>query len=216
MDTTPSDRPFALPLGVFIMKDDSGHVFQPQPGFRKYKITSQAFRAQYAIACSVDMLEPILFSFARSCFADKACAIIEYYTLTEKETSQVENYLSPFLELDSIVTVFRQYIFQLINDGQVAFGIAWYDGDRHEEIFVDDHKIITMMTSLENTVSGILVDAGLAESENLEFLSQHAHGHLNLSAVANLATDSEISKFVATHEASYIKNIIRELKMTKQ
>ncbi len=216
MDPTPARRDFVMPLGVFIMKDESGHIFEPQEGFRKYDVTSDTFKAQYAIVCSAEGLELLFLAFGRICFSDTAYAIIEYYSAGEKESGQVESYLSPFMDTGEIVSVFKSYMFQLNNDGQVAFGIAWYDGNRHEEVFVDDHKIMTVMTSHVNTAAGLLLDAGLAEAEKLEFVSQHAHGHLNLTAVANLGADSDLAKAIGTREAGYVHEIIKKLNMKRQ
>ena len=216
MDPTPAPRDFVMPLGVFIMKDENGHVFQPHEGFRKYDVTSEAFKAQYAVVCSAEGLEQLFLALARTCFSETVYAIIEYYSTGEKETSQLESYLSPFIEIATVVAVFKSYMFQLNNDGQVAFGLAWQEGKRREEVFIDDHKVITVMTSQVHTVAGLLLDAGLTESEGLEFVSQHAHGHLNLTAVANLGADSDLAKVIGTREAGYVHDIIKKLNMKRQ
>ena len=38
----------------------------------------------------------------------------------------------------------------------VGHGFAWHDGDRHEEIFLDDHKELTVLTSDSIAVEAVL------------------------------------------------------------
>ncbi|MEO0225928.1 MAG: hypothetical protein ABIL05_03130 [candidate division WOR-3 bacterium] len=198
------------------MKDESGNIFQPQEGYRKFSVTNQAFTSQFAINCSADRLPELLLTLTRVCFSDTAYGIIEYYSLGENNENVLETYLSPFLDLSIIVSVFKNYMFQLVNDGQVAFGFAWYDTKRHEEIFVDDHKIITVMTSQFHTVTGVLQDADIPEIDNLEFISQHAHGHLNLTAIAKLSENPELLTALTEKQINYTGEIIKTLNMKKQ
>lgn len=206
-----------MPLGVLIMKDDSGAIFEPRQGYRKYTMTNQTYRTQYLVVCSADRIESLLYSLVYAYFPKNVYGIIEFFTLQEKDKSEVETYLSPSLDRDNTLAVFKSYIFQLLNDGQIAFGIAWQEGNQHEEIFVDDHKIITVMTSQELMVEQALGNAGIPALSDLEFVSQHAHGHLNLKAVADLVSDDDKMpggpEFVTT---VYAGDIIKSLSMQKQ
>ena len=153
MTSAKPQRGFIMPLGVLIMKDDSGAIFEPRQGYRKYAMTNQTYRTQYLVVCSADRIENLLYSLVHAYFPKNVYGIIEFFSLQEKDKSEVETYLSTSLDRDDILAVFKSYIFQLLNDGQIAFGIAWQEGNQHEEIFVDDHKIITVMTSQELVVN---------------------------------------------------------------
>ena len=78
----------------------------------------------------------------------------------------------------------RQYLPLLVHDGMVGYGFAWDDGAQHEEVFIDDHKELTVLTSKSKAVEDSLARYGLARIDGLDFISEHSHGHLNLEEPA--------------------------------
>jgi len=61
----------------------------------------------------------------------------------------------------------RLYLPLLVHDGMVGYGFAWDDGAQHEEVFIDDHKELTVLTSKPKAVEDSLARYGLARIDGL-------------------------------------------------
>jgi hypothetical protein len=94
---------------------------------------------------------------------------------------RIDTYLSDFLSRSRIEAAFSPHLPVLLHDGMVGHGFACYDGHRHEEIFLDDHKELTVLTSVPFAVTEVFASHGLPRNDALEFLSQHGHAHINLA-----------------------------------
>ena len=132
--------------------------------------------------------------------ADACLPLSCYAILTGQWTSgAVETYLSDFAPRADIAAVFGLHIRSLLHDGSVGHGFACYDADRHEEIFLDDHKELTLLTSAPLAVAEVFARYGVPRDDELQLLSWHPHAHVNLSG----------------HDSAYCQAIIQALHMSK-
>ncbi|MCK7483527.1 MAG: hypothetical protein M0C28_45735 [Candidatus Moduliflexus flocculans] len=90
----------------------------------------------------------------------------------------------------------------LVHDGMVGYGFAWDDGAQHEEVFIDDHKELTVLTSKPKAVEDSLARYGLARIDGLDFISEHSHGHLNLEEPADLSPSCALAHRAREHNLS--------------
>ncbi len=110
-----------------------------------------------------------------------------------------ETYLSPFLPRQEIQEAIAPYLSSLLHDVMVGYGLAWYDTGHHEEVFLDDHKEMTILTSRTQAVDDMLAQHGLELNAELQFVSDHGHAHINLGGL----------------DGSYCHEIVRSLRMEK-
>jgi hypothetical protein len=186
---------FHMPRGVCAVNEPSGAVFSPTAGYTVNVVVRQKWERVYHVACSVDQIEQLVAALVDVCLTEPFYAILSGHWFGER----VDTYLSAFLPRARIDAPFRQHMWLLLQDGMVGHGFAWHDDFHHEELFVDDHKELTVWTSKPNAVEEILARQGLARIEGLEFLSEHGHAHLSLSGP----------------DAAYCHQIIQLLEMEK-
>jgi hypothetical protein len=184
---------FQMPHGIQAIQDASGFVFSPKAGYTVQEVSGQKWSHIYRAACSTDAIARLTQTLVKQCLPPSHYFILSGHWFNDR----VDTYLSDFLLNDCIEKVIRQHLENLIHDGMVGFGFAWYDSARHEEIFIDDHKILTILTSQPDLVESILHTNQIHLDDQLEFISQHAHTHLNLGG----------------ENADYCHDIVEKLKM---
>lgn len=185
---------YHMPRGVCPIREPSGTVFSPSAGYTMIAVAAQKWERAYRVACSVDQIEELMASLNHVCLPE--CF---YVILTGWFGDQVDTYLSSFLPRTRIEAALAPHLPLLVHDGNVGYGFAWYDTARHEEIFLDDHKELTVLTSKPKAVEDTLGRHGLACIEGLEFISEHGHAHEGLGG----------------EEASYCQQIIQLLEMKR-
>lgn len=174
-DASMDQRPqYRLPRGVAPTKSDDGHVFEPRVGFRTRLQTGARFTHAFDVACSADAVAPVFIALVEAILPATAYLIIE----AEWRPEGPDVYLSDFLPRADIEAVISKHIDLLVEDGMIAFGLAWYDDKRLEEVFVDGHKSLTVFTSRPDVVRQRLQSSGIDEAPDLELLSEHGHAHL--------------------------------------
>jgi hypothetical protein len=186
---------FHLPQGVCAVQEASGHVFTPVAGFTMVPVPGQKWTHVCRVACSAEHQRHLMAALVDVCLPDSFYAILTGYWFGDR----IDTYLSDFLSRARIEAAFFPHLPTLLEDGMVGHGFACYDADRHEEIFLDDHKELTLLTSSPSAVQEVLLRHGLAHTAALEFLSEHGHAHMNLGGP----------------EATYCHEIIRALDMKK-
>lgn len=185
-----------MPHGVCVIPDPSGKVFTPTAGYTSIDVPSQKWNRAYRLACSADLIEQMTRSLIDRCLPESYYVILSGHWYGDS----VDTYLSSFLSHTRINAALTPHFSSLIHDGMVGFGFAWYDSARHEEIYVDDHKELTVLTSKPDIVEATFKRYGLTCIEDLKFISENGHAHTNLGGPS----------------ASYCHEIIGLLEMEKQ
>jgi len=186
---------FELPRGIYGTYDTSGITFTPVAGYKMELVSDQKWTHVFRVACSVEDLDTLIKALIDVCLPESLYAILCGHWFDDR----IDTYLSDFMSWPQIVEVFSPHLPLLLHDGMVGYGFACYSVDRHEEIFLDDHKELTILTSVPFAVAEVLSLHGLPRNDKLEFLSEHAHAHENLGG----------------QDATYCHQIIQELRMEK-
>ena len=186
---------FQLPRGVCAIREASGDVFTPVAGFTIAPVSGQKWTHVCRVACSVEQLGRRMAALVQVCLPEPFYAILVGHWFGDR----VDTYVSGFVSRARIEAALSPHLPTLLEDGMVGHGFACYDAHRHEEIFLDDHKELTVLTSLPIAVEAVLLRHGLARAAALEFLSEHGHAHTNLGGP----------------KATYCNEIIQTLDMKK-
>jgi hypothetical protein len=80
--------------------------------------------------------------------------------------------LSNFTGKANVSNLLRKYTYELTNDGYLSFGMAHYDNDSLNEVFVSSFKQILIWTTQANRVKKELACFGLTEYDNLNFIHE--------------------------------------------
>jgi hypothetical protein len=158
-------------------------------------VTGEKWERVYRVACSAESIDPLVSSLVDVCLPEPFYAILTGHWFGDR----VDTYMSAFLPRARMEAVIAPHLPLLVHDGMVGYGFAWDDGAQHEEVFIDDHKELTVLTSKPKAVEDSLARYGLARIDGLDFISEHSHGHLNLGGP----------------EASYCHQIIQLLGMER-
>ncbi|MBC3873799.1 hypothetical protein [Undibacterium flavidum] len=167
---------FQLPAGIRTIDGDSGRAFSPQAGYAVQEVSGQKWSHIIRVACSVDNLELLIQNLSTNCLPEHHYVILSGHWFGDR----VDTYLSAFTPRTSINKVIQTHLKTLIHDGMIGFGFAWYDTEKHEEIFVDDHKIICILTSNLSKFETVLQSHHIKHNDSLSFISEHGHSHINL------------------------------------
>lgn len=170
-------------------------AFASVAGFKMEPVSGRKWTYACRAVCSVENLAPLMAALIDVCLPEPHYAILTGHWFGD----QVDTFLSDFVPRSRIEAAFSPHLQMLLHDGMVGHGFACYDDDRHEEIFLDDHKELTVLTSAPLAVAEVLVRNGLPRNEALEFLSQHGHVHVSLGG----------------QDAKYCHQIIQALSMRK-
>ncbi|WP_144569170.1 hypothetical protein [Bacillus pseudomycoides] len=81
-----------------------------------------------------------------------------------------EPVLSRFTESNRIMNLFKEYKFELTNDGFLQFGIATEDGTSYNEIFVTSFKTFQVWSENKSDVLTALNQLHLKEYKDLDFI----------------------------------------------
>jgi hypothetical protein len=212
---------FILPLGLIPSLDDvddvkeivlrNGYIKQPIP------LNSEKYKGKYHIALSADRMDGFIKKFAEQILPDKAYAILEVisYDNKNKTDSKIE-YLTPFIDKNIIVNRIDKYMFRIINDADVAFGLAFYTSAVHDEIFLTNKKRIIVYTSNPTKFENILSEEDIQEFEDYDarnFIENYPNANMNLFALAMLYPDryGQYKKFDEYFTLKYTQQLIKEL-----
>ena len=175
---------YRLPKGVAPIKGTDGRVFEPRVGFRVRLQAGARFTHAFDVACSADAVAPVFIALVEAILPTTAYLIVE----AEWRPEGPDVYLSDFLRRAEIEAILSKHLGLLVEDGMVAFGLAWYDAERLEEVFVDGHKSLTVFTSRPDVVRQRLQSSGIDEAPDLELLSEHGHAHLGGPDTSDIVT----------------------------
>jgi hypothetical protein len=176
---------FVLPLGVIPLRD--GQVFQRQlvNGFVKGDGRGR-FTTEYNISLSVDRIEALVNAFAAQVLPpNRSYGILEWDEIGDG-TEKKHVYVTPVQALDPILAGLKPYLFRIVHDGMVGFGLAGGDSTAHEEVFVTAKKIVRIMTSQVVTVEGLLAEMGIERFRRPQFISDYPTANGDLMSLSHV------------------------------
>jgi hypothetical protein len=207
---------FVTPLGVIPLKDNVRITPDLRNGFVRQDSQDPRFRTKLMISLSADRIESFVKALAPVLLPEQAYAILNYTRVNVAPRDTTETLLTPFTERDPLIAGLQPYMFRLIHDGNVAFGLAWYDRTRHEEIFVNQKKIITVMTSRDAEVEAVLHRFAIEPFQEPKFITAYETANGDLRSFADLFPE-EYGQYRSVEflTAAYIPGLIQKLNFQK-
>ncbi|MCR3761927.1 hypothetical protein KYB31_23430 [Clostridium felsineum] len=168
---------YKLPLGIRIPRNDEypngydidsinnkRNLANITEGFKITEVKGEKFSYYATINIDVDKIWDVFCSLTSSLIDDIAYGIIGF-----KDEKPI---LSKFASIERVIEVFRKYKFELTNDGYLQFGIANYDDNSLNEIFVTSFKYMTIWTNNKEQLVETLNSFGIRQVENLQFIDE--------------------------------------------
>ncbi|SHJ96937.1 hypothetical protein SAMN02745163_02953 [Clostridium cavendishii DSM 21758] len=168
---------YKLPLGIRIPKDneypdgydvksinDKRNSANIVEGFTIKEVVGEKFSHYVEINVDVDKIWSLFCSLTRNLINDVAYGIIGF--------KEEEPTLSKFSKLEKIISIFQKYEFELVNDGCLEFGIANYNENSLNEIFITSFKYIKIWTNNKEGLIDVLNSFEIQEIENLQFIDE--------------------------------------------
>lgn len=168
---------YKLPLGIKIPKNneypkgydvesinDERNSANITEGFTIKKILGEKFSHYAEVNINADKIWDVFYSLTNNLIDDTAYGIIGFKE--EKPT------LSGFTNKDRLVEIFKKYKFELTNDGYLEFGIANYDENSLNEIFVSSFKYMRIWTNRIEMLVNTLNSYGIQQTKNLQFIDE--------------------------------------------
>ncbi len=98
-----------------------------------------------------------------------------------------ERHVSELLPRSEIAAVYARYRFQILHDGMIGFG--FYDPDSPLEVFLDDHKLLSLFSGELEPFEGLLAGLRVPHRRHLETVLDLGHEHLPLAALHERTKD---------------------------
>jgi hypothetical protein len=95
--------------------------------------------------------------------------------------SAQDRYVSALVPREEVAAVLARYRFQILHDGMAGFG--FYDPDSPLEVFLDDHKLLSLFSAGLEPFEGLLARFGVPHRERLDTVLDLSHEHHGLAAV---------------------------------
>jgi hypothetical protein len=168
---------YKLPLGIRIpnfdeypngynideinMKRDSASIIE---GYNLTKVQGEKFTHFAEINIDADNLWTLFVALSEGLIGDIAYGIIGFKD--EKPT------MSNFTEKQRIIDILNGYNFELVNDGYIQFGIAYYDESSLNQIFITSFKYLQVWTTDSKELVETLNKYKISEQENLNFIDE--------------------------------------------
>jgi hypothetical protein len=92
-----------------------------------------------------------------------------------------DRFVSALMPREEVAAVLARYRFQILNDGMTGFG--FYDPDSPLEVFLDDHKLLSLFSAQLEPFEGLLARLGVPNRERLDTVLDLSHEHHGLVAV---------------------------------
>jgi hypothetical protein len=182
---------FRHPLGVIPLTNENVKEIILYEGYIKALNDDPTFKfqAQHTISVSAENIQQVLKAYVKSILPNSIYAILEvirYDQVNKRDVKQ--DYLTSFRKKQDIITKLEPYLFRLIHDGTVGFGIASYTQHVHEEIFITPKKTMIIYTSKVKEVEALLVEEGIKEFRETPpvFLENYPTATADLRSLADL------------------------------
>ncbi len=92
-----------------------------------------------------------------------------------------DRFVSALVPREEVAAVLARYRFQILHDGMAGFG--FYDPDSPLEVFLDDHKLLSLFSAELDPFEEILDGLGVPRQERLDTVLDLSHEHHGLVAV---------------------------------
>ncbi|GAA0086392.1 hypothetical protein UT300007_28320 [Clostridium sp. CTA-7] len=197
---------YKLPLGIKIPNDNQypkdydveainkkRNLANIVEGFTIKEVSDQKFSHYIEMNIDSDRIWNIFCVLIENLIGDNSYGILGF--------KDEEPILSKFADTENIIEIFQEYKFELTNDGYLEFGIAYYDENSFNEIFVSSFKYIKIWTNKKETLIKALNGFGIKEVKNLQFIDEFP--------VISEAISNNISKSVR-HYLEVIEGIERK------
>lgn len=168
---------YKLPLGIRIPKNneypngygvksinDKRNSANIVEGFIIKEVSGEKFSYLAEINIDADKIWHVFCS-----LTNKLIDGVAYGILGLKEEEQI---LSRFTKKERLINIFEKYKFELTNDGYLEFGIAYYDEDTLNEIFVSSFKYMRIWTMKKETLVEDLNSFGIKQIEDIQFIDE--------------------------------------------
>jgi hypothetical protein len=99
----------------------------------------------------------------------------------EPEGPSQDRWVSELVERNDVAEVFARWRFQILHDGMAGFG--FYDPDSPLEVFLDDHKLLSMFAPGLEPFETLFSSIGVPHRERLETVLDLEHEHHGLASV---------------------------------
>jgi hypothetical protein len=211
----PPAKAFITPLGVIPLQNGKRVQADLRDGFVMTASQDPRYQTRFVVSLSADEIQPLLQRLLPEIFPDQAYAILTHDRMGPKgETRQ--QYLTPFVNRDQILPKLDPYMFRLVHDGTVGFGVGWYSRTRHEEVFVNSKKIMTIMTSKPDVVEEILVAHNIDEFEVPRFITDYETANGDLRSFADVYPE-DYAQFRSNEflSSAYLPELIQQLGFKK-
>jgi hypothetical protein len=174
-------------LGVIPLQNGVRVTPDSHNGFVSSDARDPRFTKTFKISLSADAIDPFFHAAVPAILPDKAYAILTCTRTDGASGKQTdEEYLTPFVDRDSILTKLAPYTFRVIHDGNIAFGIGWYSERQHEEIFMNQKRIITVMTSKPAAIERVVHDQGIEAFVQPKFITDYETANGDLHSFAEV------------------------------
>ncbi|MDF2540744.1 MAG: hypothetical protein K0S47_462 [Herbinix sp.] len=168
---------YILPLGIRIPNDDEypstynvkeinnkRNMANIIEGYTLQKSEDQKYTHYFEINIDGDKVWDFFIAATNKIIDNIAYGIIG---LREEEPK-----LSRFTTKENVIKAFKDYAFELTNDGFLEFGIANYDDTSLNEIFASSFKYIKIWTNKLTFLLETLSSFGIQHIENLQFIDE--------------------------------------------
>ncbi|MPM13548.1 hypothetical protein SDC9_59905 [bioreactor metagenome] len=198
---------YKLPLGIGVPKDEnypseldakainekrnSANIVE---GFVLHEVSNEKFSNYAEVNIDGDKIWDVFCSLANKLVGDVAYGVMGF--------KDEDPTLSNFTSKEKLLTIFEEYKFELTNDGFLEFGIAYYDENSMNEIYVSSFKYMRVWTDRKEDLVNILNEYGIEEIQGLQFIDEFP--------VVSEALKADVDKGIR-HYSEVIEAIEREL-----
>jgi hypothetical protein len=208
-------KPFVTPLGVIPLQNGAPVKADLRNGFVQTPSSDPRFQTKFVVSLSVPDIQPFLRDLVPAILPAQAYAVLTHDQMGPNGEAR-EEYLTPFMERDRILPQLEPYWFRLVHDGTIGFGIGWYSPTRHEEVFINSKKIVTIMTSKTAVVEELLKEHGVEEFQEPRFITDYQTANGDLRSFADIYPETYGSfKSDEFLPQAYLPGLIRQLGFQK-
>ena len=168
---------YRLPLGIRIPKDneypegydvksinDKRSSVNIIEGFIIKEVSGEKFSHYAEVNIDADKVWEVFCELTNKLFGEIVYGIIGF--------KDEEPTLSEFTEKERIIDIFKNYKFELINDGYLEFGMANYNENSLNQIFISSFKYMKIWTTKKEVLVETLNNFGIKQIENLQFIDE--------------------------------------------
>jgi hypothetical protein len=174
---------FVLPAGLFWAAPPDP---PPEEGFElAYRENDETPHYFFYAQLSSLRLERF-FTDALRCLPERVHAVLEIRRPDEArgaapDARETDRWASELVPLDDVLRVASKYAFQLLHDGTVGFGA--YDPDSPLEVFLDDHKLVSLFSAEVEPFAPLLETFGVPQVDQIASILDVDHEHVPLAKI---------------------------------